>query len=58
MNGSNEQRGPRRKSVVPGDLAQRFLEWQRLRKQVQDLEQGATQNPSELEGTTNEKPRK
>jgi hypothetical protein len=39
--------------MSPHDLARRFLEFRRLRKQVQDLEQCATQNSQtgELRGT-------
>jgi len=52
MNRSDEQSGLR----APSDLAERFRELQWLRKQVQDLEQCATQNSQagKLRGTENE----
>jgi hypothetical protein len=49
MNGTNDQRGTRKFTGTPSDLAQQFREWQRLRKQVRDLEQSTKRygQPSE-----------
>jgi hypothetical protein len=62
MNRSNKQRRPqpqpKRVARSPSDLAERFREWQRLRKQVEDIEQRTTQSTSELRGAENEKRRK
>jgi hypothetical protein len=51
--GAGPMFGRQNHPMSPHDLARRFLEFRRLRKQVQDLEQCATQNSQtgELRGT-------
>jgi hypothetical protein len=52
MSRSKEQYGskrPTKRIAEPSDLAARFREWQRLRRQVRDFEQAASHNTETIE---------
>jgi uncharacterized protein YjiS (DUF1127 family) len=61
MNHSNEQRGAhhsRRPPTSPSDLAKQFREWQRLHKQVRDLERLSNSGKAIEAGTSDNEGRR
>jgi hypothetical protein len=51
MSRSKEPRGLHRpaRPIAPNDLAAKFREWQRLRKQIRDFERAASHNTETIE---------